>query len=1328
MGGSIVLSKAVISGSIIVMMLVSGLVVTDHYSSPVMSQSGAGYSQPQGRRLGFWVAEDDIFGGAPIFGNANGVAPTPQQFYNSYFMTQPYPTTMVLTGGMAYGESTEATWFNQLLAITDQNPNILIWAIFFVNLSGYSIEGAQQAPAASTGLISTGFSVQRDSPLTTFKIGNSAGLSPNTRYTLNMEDINLNLIGTVTTFTTNSTGGWTGTTGLPNTTDAQANAGGYLVVQGTHIGLFIGWTNDQTADFTSFMNTIKGHPSFIGALFEPEYFGDTTTIQASFQSIVNGAGYYVLGGTNDPANGELEMDFSAYPYSGGAIQTGTASSGDLGMHYGETGAPIAANGDPVPAWTQANVLSIVEQSESAPITIIIAVEDQSNPIGNSYLYMNPTLRGWIASDNYYKANYLTANGPYITTTSTSTYSTSQSVTSTTVGAGTSAGVVFSSYMPSPSFALGTNFATPGNKFTLEIPTTSSINTIAFYFSDRGYDPNPVPFTISDSSGEVITSGTIPALLQFASQQYYPIQLSQAVTLKANTPYTVQFASLPAGDNYGGAGVSQDILTEAASNGSTYLGLSQWPIFEVGMMNLFPQSEGLAYHNYGGYTDLFSSPGYQGNSEIAMRFLASQNEQLQSFEFYAWSTDGSSNQLTFALRPDAGGYPGTSASNIATASLAANQVTAGTFATVNFPTAPSLIAGAYYWIVISSPSGTQPVVFGRLVNPYREYVLYSGNDFSSSWGVPPDGPTDLGFRINTSGESIVNTISGSSDNDYFSGIAQSFEPSISTTVSGAWLSAEPDDGRAMTVSIQTDNGNDQPSGTILASGSNNIASQFTGGEQPFVYVGFTGSAVVNAGTKYWLVATIGSCPSSCSNPSKAATLTFGSDYSLSGFAPPPGTHYEMLSGSTWTSISNGAMTFELVAPAGAPTVPPVTTTTTTTSTSGAASTTTTSTTSTKSTTTTTTTSTATATMSSQTTSATSTFTTTYSRTSSASATSFLSSSSTLPSFSSSSSSSYSSATTSSEATSTVTSIFTTTYSIFPTQGGCYQSPCPDVTTSPTMLVQSNTAGPVAFMIDGEEYYTPAAFVWPTGSNHTVTLPSETVDTSVEKSTFLGWTGSINSSSTSLNFTVKGDMNLDLDFRNLCLVNIGFTDVEGQPVNLAPVQISAGSQTLNLTSPSVWLYSGTYQVTQAYWKGVELKSPSNSTISFNVSKPGDLPIMLPIFDEVVVVTDVYGLPVQGATVTLAAGGIVQERVTNGSGIALFAQIPPGPVQGTIKYLTFSQNFSSQNDSSRVIYATATLSYPLLITILAAAALAAFVTIRSVRKKTSSGGYIYFFRDEI
>jgi hypothetical protein len=229
----------------------------------------------------------------------------------------------------------------------------------------------------------------------------------------------------------------------------------------------------------------------------------------------------------------------------------------------------------------------------------------------------------------------------------------------------------------------------------------------------------------------------------------------------------------------------------------------------------------------------------------------------------------------------------------------------------------------------------------------------------------------------------------------------------------------------------------------------------------------------------------------------------------------------------------------------------------------------------------------------------------------------------------------------------------------------------------------------------------------------------VTTPEEKSTFLGWAGGINSSDINQTITVRGTMTLTLEYRNLCLVNLGFTDSESRPVSPQSVRIGDGGQTLSLGSSPIWLYSGDYQVAQAKWMGVALE---NSNITFTVTRPGTIPIMLPISDEHVVVRDVYGFPVQGAQVRLVVDNITQERVTNGSGVATFTQLPNGAVRGEIQYLGFSQYFSEEG-SSHTVYSTAPLSYPLLATIGVLATLATLAIVRSVRRKRESAGPYFF-----
>ncbi len=374
---------------------------------------------PSGRRIGFWVADDDLYGAAPIFGNANNVVATPQQFFNSYFGTPPYPASLLWTGGLYSGAShgvppaQEAQWLSQLLSICDGYPNIQVWSLLFINLSGNFIVGGHFN-------VSTGFSLARVGILTKFTIASTAGLNPNTTY--NLQFLNFSkttVLGTITSFTTDATGAWTGTYAIPSTwtPDWLTAQGYYIMVQGTTVQYGTGGTGDQTADFMNYMTTIKGHSSYLGGFFEPEYFGNSPAIQATFQSIVNGVNYYVLqGGTPNPSGGIIEMNFSAYPYLGGVLPTGTAVLGDMGYHIGFDSGPSAP--DPVPIWTQATVLNIIHNGKVEPITILILREDVNNPAtvppaintngSDTYLYMSPIVRGWIANDSYYQTNYVKA--------------------------------------------------------------------------------------------------------------------------------------------------------------------------------------------------------------------------------------------------------------------------------------------------------------------------------------------------------------------------------------------------------------------------------------------------------------------------------------------------------------------------------------------------------------------------------------------------------------------------------------------------------------------------------------------------------------------------------------------------------------------------------------------------------------------------------------------------------------------------------------------------------------------------------------------------------
>jgi len=257
-------------------------------------------------------------------------------------------------------------------------------------------------------------------------------------------------------------------------------------------------------------------------------------------------------------------------------------------------------------------------------------------------------------------------------------------------------------------------------------------------------------------------------------------------------------------------------------------------------------------------------------------------------------------------------------------------------------------------------------------------------------------------------------------------------------------------------------------------------------------------------------------------------------------------------------------------------------------------------------------------------------------------------------------------------------------------------------------------PVTIYVDGTAYTTPTIFAWPVGSNHTVVLGDLSVNTPTGKSKFVGWSGGVNSTSASLTITVGGDLSLLASYKNQYLVSIAFADADGGSVSPQNVSIRGPAGALNLTNPSLWLYSGTYQVTKAEWMGTNVGSNQDAPVTFAVANSNMIVVPLPIYDETIIVTDVYGLPISGANVTMTVGNQIQELLTDNGGVALFRQVPLGYLNGTVKYLAFSGKIRVSTPGEHTEHVIVTLSYPVLITILSLCVVGTYFAVRRTRRR--------------
>lgn len=1023
--------------AILVVSAAIGTLVTLQSLNLVNLPSTSGSSPPAlvaGRHLGFWVAEDDIWGMNPAW--------TPQQFFNDYFMTPPYPSTMQWTTGLtptgASAPSTsnaEAQWFSGVASIADPYPSIQMTMLVFVDLSGYSI-------VTYKGTHSPNFALQRSSSPSvdpndtgSYVAYSVTNLSPSKQYLIVLNSNTNVTVASITTFTTNSTGGYSGYFQVPNEPESQNLW--YITIQGTAVSYSVALQADQTIDFTNYMNLLKGHRSIYGAQYEPEYFGNSAQENQAFCNIVTSAGYACIrgpGSTTYPA-----VDYSEYPYYTGVVQSSLPNPPYIGIGYGEVGAPICSS-SPCPAWTQSTVTNIVNNSANIPFTYIYSELDTNNPIGNTLLWNNPTLRGWVWNDPNYDTSYQLSNSiPPVTTTTSSTissttssisglhtptispvygiaapsagdltfssgppevnphdnpvysqnpilmrfylpqaesswnlefyasttgtistplnmvilkdsnqaYQTGTPVFSNVIANSSASGITttanwitvhesvslnpgyywaaFStsggdssdyydvqtnnqiaypdiySYIPSqvgaglagttkvdlgsvlwitdssgntlsvyPQLSEATNFRAVGSSIPVEVAQSMNVNTIAFFVSDRAFDPNNITISLQQGSNVLATGLFSNQIFRgINGLSYAPVQLSRVVSLQPGVAYTVRFGNLPAADNYvgsAGGGVSQDLITSQANPSfAGYLGQSSWPIFTLGLMNV---NYKISFPDYISSTDLTDSPGYHGD-EVALRFLATQNENLQTFSVNVIGVTTLNGSLSVSLRSNDNGRPtplsvspALASGSISYSSINSNFTSCATntgnctFATAHFSGSTELTAGQYYWIVMSGN-----VILERLVGPFSDLVYTSPNDFASTWSVPGDGPSDLAYQIATSGQTISNTYTGETQFPIGGSntIAQSFSLPSSLTLAGVWIHTSR--GYNLKVAIEQDSGSNSPSGTPIGVATMSALVP----SNSMNYASLPSSITLSAGTKYWIVVSGACAYSACSSP-------------------------------------------------------------------------------------------------------------------------------------------------------------------------------------------------------------------------------------------------------------------------------------------------------------------------------------------------------------------------------------------------------------------------------------------------------------------------------
>ncbi len=255
------------------------------------------------------------------------------------------------------------------------------------------------------------------------------------------------------------------------------------------------------------------------------------------------------------------------------------------------------------------------------------------------------------------------------------------------------------------------------------------------------------------------------------------------------------------------------------------------------------------------------------------------------------------------------------------------------------------------------------------------------------------------------------------------------------------------------------------------------------------------------------------------------------------------------------------------------------------------------------------------------------------------------------------------------------------------------------------------------VDGRNYPLPASFNWPLGSTHHVFAPASITDDGQNRTVFSGWSGSINSRSSSLELVVSGNMGVIASYNTQYLVQLQFTDRSGRVIVPQDVTLVGPRGITQLHSNnSVWLDGGArYQIGSAIWEGVNVASfePAGTTVT--ATRPGVIAISMPVYNAAFKVTDITGLPIQGALVNLTVGGVKNlAKYTNGNGTTVFTQIPLGTFSGAVSFLGVSTPVSSTLAGDHSYTITTVLSYPFLSLVAAFAIITGVFVARSRGRK--------------
>jgi hypothetical protein len=238
-----------------------------------------------------------------------------------------------------------------------------------------------------------------------------------------------------------------------------------------------------------------------------------------------------------------------------------------------------------------------------------------------------------------------------------------------------------------------------------------------------------------------------------------------------------------------------------------------------------------------------------------------------------------------------------------------------------------------------------------------------------------------------------------------------------------------------------------------------------------------------------------------------------------------------------------------------------------------------------------------------------------------------------------------------------------------------------------------AGSGNVFVDGVAYTLPLSFAWKAGSRHNVSAAPTIYLSSTSRAYFQGWYGSLNSSSPTISVIAKSNTQFSASYKLAYLVKMSFVDSQGRTLTPQAVILRASFGFVSVpNNQSAWLYAGKqYSVGNAVWMGLNVAPNSSLQSAFVVDRPKSVVVSLAVYDDVIRVSDLFGLPVKGAPVTLVTeSGLYLQQATDANGYARFTSVPLGAYSASVSFLGVSTGFLDTSFRQHFTSVTVPLSY--------------------------------------